>query len=100
MIDSHLSRRNSRFSVHIKSNKVKGKLKIEEHQLNCSPRKTLLLSTIEIPPRNSSLESCLRDSSMLWTPAISIRTDQPFDLKIATYADLSHLIRLGNDKTK
>jgi hypothetical protein len=35
---------------------------------------------------------------MLWTPAISIRTDQPLDLKIATYADLSHLIRLGNDK--
>jgi len=122
-IDDDLPRKTSGLTVNIKSNNVKGKLHIKSEELNPSPGKILLPSTIGIPPRDGSLESRLRDPRILWAPAISIsgKTNQPLitpqyqkkekriaekseqvklNPKIATNADLSHLTRLGNDKTK
>jgi hypothetical protein len=121
--DDDLLRTNSGLTVNIKSNNVKGKVYIRSQELNPSPGKILLPSTIGIPPRNGSPESRLRDPRILWAPAISIsgKTNQPLitpqyqkkekriaekseqvklNPKIATNADLSHLTRLGNDKTK
>ncbi|CAF3845454.1 unnamed protein product [Adineta steineri] len=111
---------NSDLTVNIKS---KNKIYVKSHELNSSPGKILLPSTIGIPPRNGSPENRLRDPRILWAPAISIsgKNDQPLitpqyqkkeqriaeksqqvklNSKIATNADLSYLTRLGNDKTK
>lgn len=88
-----------------------------------SPGSVLLPSTIGIPARHGSPESRRRDPRLLWAPAISIsrKTDQPLltpqyqkrerrviekseqiklDPKVLTNADLSHLTRLGNGRTK
>jgi hypothetical protein len=107
----------------IKSNNIKGKMNISAREFHPSPGKILLPSTIGIPPRNGSPESRLRDPRILWAPAISLsgKNDQPLitpqyqkkeqrivekseraklNPKLITNADLSHLTRIGNDKTK
>ena len=91
--------------------------------MNPSPADILLPSTIGIPPRNSHLESHLRDPRILWAPSISIsgKNDQPFitpqyqkkqqyiteqvqqvrfNSKIATNGEYSHLTRMGSVKTR
>ena len=118
-IDNDVLRTNSGFSVNIKSKKFNTR----EHELNSSLGKILLPSTIGIPSRGGSPESYVRDPRILWAPAISIsgRTDQPLitpqyqkkeqriaekseqvklNPKIITNDQLTHLTRLGNDKTK
>ena len=105
------------------SDKVKEKINIAARHFNPSPGKILLPSTVGIPPRNARSTSRLRDPRILWAPAISIsgKNDQPFmtpqyqkkeqrlveksertklNPKIMTTADLSHVTRSGNDRTK
>ncbi len=107
----------SDFTVNRKSNNVK------DRELNPLLGKILFPSTIGIPSRYGSPENRLRDPRIVWAPAISIsdKTDQPLitsqyqkkeqrimekseqvklNTKIADNTDLSHLTRLGNNKTK
>ncbi|CAF3724560.1 unnamed protein product [Rotaria sordida] len=123
MIDKNLIRTNSDLTNNTKSNNIKDKMNIKIHEMNPSPGNILLPSTIGIPSRNDRSESRLRDPRILWAPAISIsgKIDQPLitpqyqkkqqriaekieqiklNPKIATNNDLSHLTRLGNDKTR
>ncbi|CAF4575945.1 unnamed protein product [Rotaria socialis] len=123
MVDKNLAETKSDLTLHTKSNHIKDKLNVKIKELNASFGKILLPSTIGIPPGNSSSENRARDPRLLWAPAISVsgKNDQPFitpqyqkkqrniaekseqiklNSKIATNTDLSHLTRVGNDKTR
>lgn len=88
-----------------------------------SPAKILLPTTIGIPDKHGDPESRRRDPRVPWAPAITIggKTNHPFitsqyqkkeqrlaekseqvklDPKVMTNADLSHLTRSGNDRTR
>lgn len=87
------------------------------------PKRILLPSTVGIPSKNGASENRLRDPRIFWAPAISIsgRNDRPLitpqyqrkqqfiaekieqvklNKKVTTNVDLSHLTRLGSDKTR
>ncbi|CAF3774540.1 unnamed protein product [Rotaria magnacalcarata] len=123
MVDKNLAETKSDLTLHTKSNHIKDKLNVKIEELNTSFGKILLPSTIGIPPGNGSSENRARDPRVLWAPAISIsgKNDQPFitpqyqkkqrniaekseqiklNSKIATNTDLSHLTRVGNNKTR